>query len=78
MSNELAVSMDELELESAELLPSRETLCCWKSASHGGGNTTNVITTVSQNNSATAYSGGGLVSIPIAVNALTFNFSNIG
>jgi hypothetical protein len=27
MSNESAVSMLELELESAELLPSRETLC---------------------------------------------------
>ena len=32
MTNDLAVSMDELEWESAELLPSRETLCapsCW-------------------------------------------------
>ena len=30
MSNESAVSMSELELESAELLPARETLnvCC--------------------------------------------------
>ncbi|HEY6497381.1 MAG TPA: hypothetical protein VIZ43_29230 [Trebonia sp.] len=27
MSNDLAVSMDELERESAELLPNRETLC---------------------------------------------------
>ncbi len=27
MTNDLAVSMDELERESAELLPSRETLC---------------------------------------------------
>ena len=27
MSNELAVTMHELELECAELLPSRETLC---------------------------------------------------
>ena len=27
MFNALAVSMRELELESAELLPSRETLC---------------------------------------------------
>ena len=30
MSTDLAVSMDELERESAELLPSRETLCCAK------------------------------------------------
>ena len=27
MSTDLSVSMDELERESAELLPSRETLC---------------------------------------------------
>ncbi|MGH3251696.1 MAG: hypothetical protein ACRDOI_36560 [Trebonia sp.] len=39
MSNDLAVSMDELERESAELLPSRETLCVsrWHPA-HSGGN----------------------------------------
>ena len=30
MSNVQAVTMQELELESAELLPSRETLNCWK------------------------------------------------
>ena len=30
MSNELAISMDELAQESAELLPSRETLCMSK------------------------------------------------
>jgi hypothetical protein len=36
MTNDLAVSMAELEGESAELLPSRETLHCWKGgASHG-------------------------------------------
>jgi hypothetical protein len=34
MSNETAVSMLELELESAELLPSRETLCAPKCSSH--------------------------------------------
>jgi hypothetical protein len=78
MSNELAVSMDELELENAELLPGRETLCAWKCPCGHSGNTTNIFTAVSQNNSATAYSGGGLVSVPIAVNAFTFNFSNIG
>jgi hypothetical protein len=33
MSADLAVSMDELEQESAELLPSRETLCVY---GHGG------------------------------------------
>ena len=29
MSNEYAVTMQELELEHAELLPARETLCCY-------------------------------------------------
>ncbi len=29
MSTETAVTMQDLELENAELLPSRETLCCW-------------------------------------------------
>jgi hypothetical protein len=28
MSTDTALTMDELELETAELLPSRETLCC--------------------------------------------------
>jgi hypothetical protein len=40
MSNESAVSMSELELESAELLPARETLnvCCSRGySSHSAG-----------------------------------------
>ena len=28
MTTDTALTMEELELESAELLPSRETLCC--------------------------------------------------
>jgi hypothetical protein len=37
MSNESAITMRELELECAELLPSRETLCAPKcGSSHGG------------------------------------------
>ena len=36
MSNDLAMTMDELARESAELLPSRETLCVSKWHSHGG------------------------------------------
>ena len=37
MSNDLAMTMDELEAESAELLPSRETLCVSRwGHSHGG------------------------------------------
>jgi|HubBroStandDraft_6_1064221.scaffolds.fasta_scaffold3295582_1 hypothetical protein len=34
------VSMQELELETAELLPSRETLHCWHG---GGGSSTSVV-----------------------------------
>jgi hypothetical protein len=37
MTTDLAVSMDELELESAELLPSRETLCAPRCCSPCGG-----------------------------------------
>ena len=39
MFNALAVSMRELELESAELLPSRETLCVtrWHISHHSHG-----------------------------------------
>lgn len=50
MSTESTISMRELEAESAELLPSRETLCrprCGGS-SHGGFN----LTQFGQNNSA--------------------------
>jgi hypothetical protein len=36
MSNDLSVSMAELESESAELLPSRETLCYAGGHSRGG------------------------------------------
>jgi hypothetical protein len=37
MTTDLVVSMDELELESAELLPSRETLCAPRCCSPCGG-----------------------------------------
>jgi len=30
MSTEYAMTMEELELEHAELLPARETLCCYQ------------------------------------------------
>jgi hypothetical protein len=36
VSTQLAVTMDELELEHAELLPSRETLCATRSHCGGG------------------------------------------
>ena len=36
MSTEAAMTMQDLELEHAELLPSRETLCCsCRSSQHG-------------------------------------------
>jgi hypothetical protein len=35
MSTESAISMRELEAESAELLPSRETLCAPRCGGHG-------------------------------------------
>ena len=51
MSNDLAMTMGELEAESAELLPSRETLCVSKWGGHGG-NTTTIVS-----NGNTAQSG---------------------
>jgi hypothetical protein len=54
MSNDLAMTMDELERESAELLPSRETLCVSKwGHSHGG----NSFTSISQANGNTSQFG---------------------
>jgi hypothetical protein len=55
MTNDL-VSMDELERESAELLPSRETLCVY---SHGHGGSSVSFTQVGYGNTAQA----GLVNI---------------
>jgi hypothetical protein len=56
MSNDL-VSMDELERESAELLPSRETLCV---SSHGHGTSvSSSFTQVGYGNTAQA----GLINI---------------
>jgi hypothetical protein len=67
MSNLQAVTMQELELETAELLPSRETLNCVHTASHPSGNS------FSQSNwgignSAQAGGVGGLVGNLSALN----------
>ena len=43
MSNDLAMTMDELAQENAELLPSRETLCVSRWGGHGGNSTTTVV-----------------------------------
>jgi hypothetical protein len=68
MSNDLAVSMAELEGESAELLPSRETLnvCCHRS--HGSSSSVS-FTQVGYGNTAQA----GLIN----VSALNGSFDNI-
>jgi hypothetical protein len=58
MSNDLAVSMDELERESAELLPSRETLCCARPANGGG----NIFSQVAGGGDTIS---NGLINIPI-------------
>jgi hypothetical protein len=57
MSTLPAVTMQDLELEHAELLPSRETLCC--SRSHGSGFS---LTQVGYGNTAQA----GLVNVAVA------------
>ena len=67
MTNDL-VSMDELERESAELLPSRETLCVY-SHGHGGSSVSSSFTQVGYGNTAQA----GLVN----VSALNGSFDNI-
>ena len=64
MSTALAVTMEELELERAELLPSRETLCC---CSHS--HSTFSFTQVGYGNTAQA----GLLN----VSALNGSFNNI-
>jgi hypothetical protein len=62
------VTMQELELETAELLPSRETLCCWRSPS-AGHNVTQVNYGIGNTNQ-----NGGF----IQVSALNGNFSGNG
>jgi hypothetical protein len=68
MSTLPAVTMQDLELEHAELLPSRETLCCCRS--HHGGGSSNSLTQVGYGNTV---QNGGLVQ----VSALNGSFDNI-
>ena len=71
MSNEPAFTMLELELESAELLPSRETLCapkCGSCSSHGFS-----FTQVGYGNTAQA----GLVNVAIGNGSLN-NILSLG
>lgn len=67
MSNVPAVSMEDLELEQAELLPSRETLWCCKPYQHGSSFS---FTQVAQGNGNTNQAGG-----LIQISALNGNLS---
>jgi hypothetical protein len=60
MTNDLAVSMAELEGESAELLPSRETLNVCSHRSHGGTSSFS-FTSVTQNGNQTGLINVGLL-----------------
>ncbi len=68
------VTTQELELETAELLPSRETLCVWRSPHQNGGNTT----IVSQSDGNVTQVGGGILSPNVNVGLLNGSFDNIG
>ena len=73
MSNDLAMTMDELVRESAELLPARETLCVAKYSHHGGGNS---YSYTSNNFEQVAGNSSGFLNIPIlsddVINVLSF------
>jgi hypothetical protein len=68
MSNTTAFSMNELELESAELLPARETLCYVKHPCHSGSSTTTIVSQQDGNTSQV-----GLLNISL----LNGNFDSI-
>jgi hypothetical protein len=72
MSNDLAMTMDELVRESAELLPARETLCVAKYSHHGG----NTYSYTSNNFEQVAGNSSGFINIPIlsddVINVLSF------
>jgi hypothetical protein len=57
MSKDLAMTMDELEGESAELLPARETLCVSKWHAHGGNSYSYSSTNIQQIDGNTVQNG---------------------
>jgi hypothetical protein len=67
-----AVTMQDLELESAELLPGRETLCCCSHA-HSGGGSSSSFTQVGYGNTAQA----GLLNVS-ALNGSANNILSLG
>jgi hypothetical protein len=69
MSSETVISMRELEAESAELLPSRETLNCWRS--HGG-------SSYSYSYTSQSYDGNGILNFLNGSNFLNGNTVVVG
>ncbi len=68
------ITMQELELETAELLPTRETLNCWCYGSRHSG-----TTVIQQDGNTAQYAqGGGFLSPAVNVSALNGNFDNVG
>ena len=68
------VTMQDLELESAELLPARETLNCWNR--HPSGGTTTVINQTDGN--VYQSGGGGFLSPTLNVAVGNGSFDNVG
>jgi hypothetical protein len=66
------VTTQDLELETAELLPSRETLCVWKS--HPASSNTTII----QSDGNVSQSSSGFLSPNVNVGLLNGSFDNIG
>ena len=78
MSSETAFSMNELEAESAELLPVRETLCTVRChPGHSSGGTTTVVSQQGYGNTAQS----GLINVSAGNgdlnNILSFGSGNI-
>ncbi len=69
------VTMQELELETAELLPARETL--WCPSGGGGHNSTNIVGS-GDGNTAQYAQGGGFLSPAVNVSALNGNLDGDG
>jgi hypothetical protein len=67
------VTTQDLELETAELLPSRETLCVWKS--HPASSNTTIV---QQSDGNVSQTGGGILSPNVNVGLLNGSFDNIG
>jgi|HubBroStandDraft_3_1064219.scaffolds.fasta_scaffold1673370_1 hypothetical protein len=63
------ITMQDLELETAELLPARETLCSWRSSSG---------TNITQSDGNVYQSGGGFLSPNINVGIGNGTLDNIG